>query len=67
MTASLRDALQDRMAARYRDVNENMLRAMDREIQQAAVKSDQAAHEARTSRREARNREHGSRRERRWP
>ncbi|HKW15676.1 MAG TPA: hypothetical protein VJS69_14420, partial [Candidatus Krumholzibacteria bacterium] len=54
MTASLRDALQDRMAARYRDVNENMLRAMDREIQQAAVKADQAAHEARLSRREAR-------------
>jgi len=54
MTASLRDALQDRMAARYRDVNENMLRAMDREIQQAAVKSDQAAHEARLSRREFR-------------
>jgi len=55
MTASLKDAMQDRMAARYRDVNENMLRAMDREIEQAAVKADQAAHEANVSRRQARN------------
>jgi citrate synthase len=55
MTAQLRDAMQDRMAARYRDVDEDVLRAMDREIEQAAVKSDQAAHEARVSRRQARN------------
>jgi hypothetical protein len=55
MTASLRDALQDRMAARYRDVNEGMLRSIDREIEQASVKADQAAHEARLSRREVRN------------
>jgi hypothetical protein len=54
MTASLRDALQDRMSLRYRDVNEDVLRAMDREISQAAVKADQAAHETRLSRREAR-------------
>jgi hypothetical protein len=54
MTAQLRDAMQDRMAARYRDVNEDVLRAMDREIEQAAVKADQAAHETRLSRREAR-------------
>jgi hypothetical protein len=55
MTAALRNALQDRMAARYRSVNEDMLRAMDREIEQAAVKAAQAAHETRLSRREARS------------
>jgi hypothetical protein len=55
MTASLKDALQDRMSSRYRDTNETLLRAMDREIEQASVKAAQAAHEARTSRREARN------------
>lgn len=55
MTAALEDANRDRMAARYRDVNASLQQAMDREIDQAAVKSAQAAHEARLSRREARN------------
>jgi hypothetical protein len=55
MTAALEDANRDRMAARYRDVNTTLQQAMDREIDEAAVKSAQAAHEARLSRREARN------------
>ncbi len=46
MTASLKDAWQSRMPGRYRDVNESLLRAMDREIEQASVKADQAAREA---------------------
>jgi hypothetical protein len=52
LSASLKDAWQDRMAGRYREANENLLRAMDREIAQASVKVDQAAHEAGLSRRE---------------
>jgi hypothetical protein len=55
ITASLKDALQDRMSSRYRDTNETLLRAMDREIEQASVKAAQAAHAARVSRRQARN------------
>ena len=46
MTASLKDAWQSRMPGRYREVNESLLRAMDREIEQASVKADQAAREA---------------------
>ncbi|HET6462648.1 MAG TPA: hypothetical protein VFH33_02515 [Candidatus Krumholzibacteria bacterium] len=46
MAASLKDAMQDRMAGRYREVNTRLLEAMDREIQQSGVKADQAAHEA---------------------
>lgn len=55
LTAALEDASRDRMAARYRDVNASIQQAMDREIEEAAVKSAQAAREARLSRREARN------------
>ena len=55
LVAALRDAYEDRMAGRYRDVDEGLLRAMDREIGQAGVKADQAAHEANLSRREKRN------------
>jgi hypothetical protein len=54
MTAALKDACEDRMAARYREVNGNLQEAMDREIDQAALKSAQAVHEARLSRREFR-------------
>jgi hypothetical protein len=54
MTSSLKDACQDRMAARYREVNTRLLEAMDREIQQSGVKADQAAREAGLSRRELR-------------
>lgn len=53
-TAALKDACEDRMAARYREVNGTLQQAMDREIDQAAVKSAQVAHEARLSRREFR-------------
>lgn len=54
MTASLKDAWQDRMAGRYRDVNTRLLEAMDREIEQAGVKADQEARAAGLSRRELR-------------
>lgn len=46
MAASLKDAMQDRMTGRYREVNTRLLEAMDREIQQSGVKADQAAREA---------------------
>jgi len=46
LTVSLKDAWQSRMPGRYRDVNESLLHAMDREIEQASVKADQAKREA---------------------
>lgn len=55
MTTALKDACHDRMSARYREVSANLQKAMDREIEQAGVRSAQAAHEAALSRREFRN------------
>jgi hypothetical protein len=49
---SLRDAGRDRMTGRYREVNTRVQTAMTREIEQAQVKSAQAAHDANLSRRE---------------
>jgi len=46
LTVSLKDAWKGRMAGRYREVNESLLHAMDREIEQASVKADQAEREA---------------------
>lgn len=55
MIAALKNACEERMAARYRDVNERVRTAMGREVEQAAVKSAQAARETHLSRRESRN------------
>lgn len=52
LTASLKDAWQVRDDERYREVNESLLRAMEREIDQAGVKVDRAARAATLSRRE---------------
>ncbi len=52
LTASLKDAWQGRDVEHYSDVNESLLRAMDREIDQAKVKVDRAARAATLSRRE---------------
>jgi hypothetical protein len=46
LTAGLKNALRDRMPGRYRGVNEDVLRVMDRETGQASVKAAQAAREA---------------------
>jgi len=54
MTAALKDACEDRMASRYRDVNAGVQNAIDREVEQAAVKSAQSAREVRGARREVR-------------
>jgi hypothetical protein len=51
LTGALRDACQDRMSGRYREVNTRLQLAMAREVQQAQVKSDQAAREAQLSER----------------
>ena len=52
MSHALGDAGRDRMTGRYREVNTGLQAAMAREIEQASVKADQAAHEARLSGRE---------------
>ena len=52
LAALLKDARQDRMPKRYREVNARIQEAITREIQQAQVKSEQAAQEARLSGRE---------------
>jgi hypothetical protein len=52
LALALRDAGQDRMMGRYRDVNARVQAAITREIEQAQVKSAQAAQEARLSGRE---------------
>jgi len=54
LAAALKDAGQDRMPRRYRDVNARVQEAITREIGQAQVKSAQAAQEARQSGRELR-------------
>jgi hypothetical protein len=55
MSKTLGDAYRDRMAGRYREVNTRLQTAMLREVEQASVKSDQAAHEAQLSGRELRS------------
>jgi hypothetical protein len=55
MSKTLGDAYRDRMAGRYREVNARLQTAMLREVEQASVKSDQAAHEAQLSDRELRS------------
>jgi hypothetical protein len=52
LACALRDASEDRMTGRYREVNARVQEAMTREIEQAQVKSAQAAHEARLAGRE---------------
>jgi hypothetical protein len=52
LAAALKDARQDRMPRRYREVNARIREAITREIQQAQVRSAQAAQEARVSGRE---------------
>ncbi len=54
LASALKDAGQDRMPKRYREVNARIQEAITREIQQAQVKSAQAAQEARLSGRELR-------------
>jgi hypothetical protein len=54
LASLLKDARQDRMPKRYREVNARIQEAITREIQQAQVKSEQAAQEARLSGRELR-------------
>ena len=55
LAIALRDAGQDRMMGRYREVNARVQAAITREIEQAQVKSAQAAQEARLSGRELRD------------
>jgi hypothetical protein len=55
LIAELHDALEDRMTSRYRAANTTLLAAMTREIDQARVKSDQAAHAERMLRQALRN------------
>jgi hypothetical protein len=45
LTASLKGACRSRLTGRYREVNENLQRAIDREIEQSSVKAAQAARE----------------------
>jgi len=52
LTASLKDAWQGGDVERYSAVNESLLRAIEREIDQASVKVDRAARAATLSRRE---------------
>lgn len=54
LVASLCDAYEDRMPARYREVNENLQRAMAREIEQARLARDRAVNEERRTRRDRR-------------
>lgn len=55
LAGALKDARQDRMTGRYREINARVQTAMAREIEQAQVKSAQAAQDARLSRRELNN------------
>jgi len=55
LTIALKDACEDRMSGRYREVNARVQAAIVREIRQARVKSDQDAQELDRSRRELRN------------
>jgi len=57
--ATLRDAFEDRMTGRYREINARLQAAMTREVEQARVKLAQAGNETRKSRWEA----HGERME----
>ena len=52
LAVALRDAGRDRMMGRYREVNARVQAAITREIEQAQVRSAQAANEARLSGRE---------------
>ena len=51
MVAGLCDAHEDRMTARYREINTRMLAAMSREIEQSRLKNAQAAGEENEARR----------------
>ncbi|HEX6791716.1 MAG TPA: hypothetical protein VF247_10435 [Candidatus Krumholzibacteria bacterium] len=52
LASTLADASRDRMSGRYREINQQLQAAITREIQQAQVRSAQAAYEAARSRRE---------------
>lgn len=55
LTKALKDACEDRMSGRYREVNRRVQAAITREIRQSQVKSAQDAHEVNQSRGELRN------------
>ena len=52
LASTLADASRDRMPGRYREINRQMQVVLTREIQQAQVRSAQAAYEVQRSRRE---------------